>query len=470
MTNRLCFSEHGEGKTKLLVSTTAQRTGRTSIDTVAERWAFRRWSFDYQKMYYKELHKALEEAIGQPPPLHGVGAGTGPSRTSSASIETAGDLRRILLSDTGIDKVLALEELAVPTTVDLLHTEIRATAMKPSLSEYRVRCRKCLKALVNTHHILPASLFVNEVGKDGTHPLAGGGFSDLEERAKDIWKGTYGEESVCLKVLRIHIQGDRRKRAKVAEAFYKETLLWTQLSHPNLLPFTGVNTTLFPHGFCLVSPWMANGDIVTFLALHPDHEKLTVILEIAGGMAYLHGLKIVHGDIKGANVLVDEQGRCRLADFGLAVIAAESTELNNSSASSAKGSLRWMAPEVFNVCGGAVISNNGERGKRRTIKLARDIYAFACTVLEIITGKPPFPDLIDAMVMFQVAVHDSRPPRPTNVIWCPSNIWALMQQCWTRQAQDRPEASEIHDFLSLLENLRRAGSPWEHVSPDILLS
>ncbi|KAK1228601.1 MAP kinase kinase kinase activity protein [Marasmius sp. AFHP31] len=441
------------------------------------------WSFDYQKVYYEELHKVLSEAMGQTSPPHDV-ADTGPSDTSWTSIETAGDLRRILSNDMGIDKILAMEGLPLPSTVDLLHAvglllngvlgsdihsvhyqqEICATAMKPSLSEYRRKCKKCLKALVNTHHVLPASLFVNELSKDGTHPLAGGGFSD-------VWKGKYREEPVCLKVLRIHIQGDRRKRAKVAEEFYKETLLWTQLSHPNLLPFTGVNTTLFPHGFCLVSPWMVNGDIITFLAMHPDHEKLTAILEISGGMAYLHGLKIVHGDIKGANVLVDEQGRCRLADFGLAAIAAESTELNNSGASSMKGSLRWMAPELFNISGGAIMNRNGlEKGARRTIKLARDMYAFACTVLEIITGKPPFPDLIDTMVMLQVAVHDLRPPRPTNDVWCPGNIWALMQQCWARQAQDRPEASEVHDFLSLLENLRRAGSPWEHASPDILLS
>ncbi|KAF9259165.1 hypothetical protein L218DRAFT_843322, partial [Marasmius fiardii PR-910] len=56
--------------------------------------------------------------------------------------------------------------------------------------------------------------------------------------------------------------------------FCKEVLIWTQLSHPNIVPLIGVNADLFEPEFCLVSPWMANDDIISFLKRNPDHNRL----------------------------------------------------------------------------------------------------------------------------------------------------------------------------------------------------
>ena len=103
----------------------------------------------------------------------------------------------------------------------------------------------------------------------------------------------------------------------ILQEFYKETLFWTQLDHPNLLPFLGVNTTVFPGKLCLVAPWMVNGQIPKYLEANPSHDRLKAvsiardvsfslftlpqICEIAAAIAYLHSCKIVHGDIKGAS-------------------------------------------------------------------------------------------------------------------------------------------------------------------------
>ncbi|KAF9257183.1 kinase-like protein [Marasmius fiardii PR-910] len=354
------------------------------------------------------------------------------------NVNTADDLQRVLALKNGVDIILTLEDSLVSSTLDLLQSEIRTTVSDPGLYEYRRKCTKCLRGLVNKHHVLPNSLFVNDIVREGSHPVGGGGFSD-------IWKGTYGDQAVCLKVLRVHIQSNQGKKDKIVREFYKEALLWTQFSHPNLLPFLGVNTELFPQGFCLVSPWM--------------------ITEIAAGMSYLHSLKVVHGDIKGANVLVDARGVCHLADFGLAITTAETTALFNSTTSATKGSLRWMAPELFNLGIGDLMG----AGEEKPNELGRDIYAYACTVLEIITGKPPFPDLIDTMVMFQVAVNGARPPRPTAVTWCPDNIWALVQLCWAQQICLRPAASGVHSYLERLVDARRSGLPWEQEFPQLVV-
>ncbi|KAK1218746.1 MAP kinase kinase kinase activity protein [Marasmius sp. AFHP31] len=407
-----------------------------------------------------------------------------PARTTDTGgsnplrIETIDDLRGKLSTISGVNALLALEKgPVVARTVELLQLEILSARLDPNLSGHLKQCATCLEALVNKHHTLPASLFVNDVTREGVQPCNGGGFSD-------IWKGSHGTQTVCLKVLRVHAQGRQRKKDMLVKAFHKEALLWTRLSHPNLLPFVGVNTTLFPQGFCLVSPWMENGDIIGFLELHPGHDRLVSILDISAGMAYLHECEIVHGDIKGANVLVNKEGRSLLADFGLAITVAESTTRVNPSTSEMKGSIRWMAPELFRF--GNAIHATTEGSKERVNRFGQDIYAFACTVLEvrtpayihalvvtglnfveqIITGKPPFADVmtVDAMVILEVGTKGARPSRPPPTIyWCPDNVWALVRRCWAQQSQDRPEASEVHGFLSKLVSLRRSGAGWEDI-------
>ncbi|KAJ8085080.1 MAP kinase kinase kinase activity protein [Marasmius tenuissimus] len=322
-------------------------------------------------------------------------------------VATTNDLRRILSKSSGVDVLLALKgKPAMTRVVDLLQTEVCSAKLHSNLSEYLEDCAVCLEALVIKHHALPASLL----------------------------------------------------------AFHKEALLWTQLSHPNLLSLIGVNTTVFPHGFCLVSPWITNGDIISFLERSSDHDRLAAIMEISAGITYLHDSAIVHGDIKGANVLMDEPGQCRLADFGLAFTVSESTTLVQSCTSDVKGSIRWMAPELFRFSDGS--RQDTEDGKERMNKFGRDIYAFACTILEIITGKPPFADRMpsDVMVILEVGTRNSRPPRPLpEIYWCPDNVWALVQQCWAEQSQDLPKASEVYGFLLKLVSLRHAGAQWEDV-------
>ncbi|KAF9262819.1 kinase-like protein, partial [Marasmius fiardii PR-910] len=164
---------------------------------------------------------------------------------------------------------------------------------------YRRRCTKCLNVLVKKYHVFPTSFFCDNVRRDGDYPLGGGGFAD-------VYKGVSGSRPVCLKVLRVHTQVDENKRKKMVEDFCQEALIWTQLSHPNVLQLIGVNTNLFKTDFCLISPWMVNNDIITFLKRKPEHNRLRSIREIAAGLEYLHSRSptVVHGDIKGVLALL----------------------------------------------------------------------------------------------------------------------------------------------------------------------
>ncbi|KAE9393864.1 kinase-like protein, partial [Gymnopus androsaceus JB14] len=220
-----------------------------------------------------------------------------------------------------------------------------------------------------------------------------------------------------------------------------EALIWRQLQHPNILPLLGVNAELFSPSFCLISPWMENKDIITFLRKNLTHNRHTVLSEIAAGLSYLHSRDppILHGDIRGANILVSDDLRCCLADFGLALVISDSRTLSNATTSAmTKGTTRWMAPEL-------IIPSHS--AKPATNNTSRDIYAFGCTILEILTLQLPFHDkTTDPAIIYSLMLGE-RPARPQD-FWYPDRIWDLTTRCWTEDPASRPTAQEISAFFT----------------------
>ncbi|KAJ7587241.1 kinase-like domain-containing protein, partial [Mycena floridula] len=277
-----------------------------------------------------------------------------------------------------------------------------------------------LRRLAFQKGILPPSFFLHDVTRDGLHPVSGGGFAD-------VYKGKLNGEVVCLKALRFFIDRPEMVQQLLNDCC-REALVWKQLNHPNVLPFLGVNVELFTPSFCLVSPWMSHGNLMQFLDRNPDFDRRSAITDIAAAMQYLHEYSpsIVHADIRGANVLVQDNRRCCLADFGLSSMAA-SLSLRASSTGDSKGSIRWLAPEFF--------LSSGDRTHLKST--SRDIYAFACTILEVYTGRHPFSEhKIDPPVMHDV-LAGQRPARPPELN---NDLWTLTQACWEQDPARRPSA------------------------------
>jgi serine/threonine protein kinase len=99
---------------------------------------------------------------------------------------------------------------------------------------------------------------------------------------------------------------------------------------------------------------------------------LDQLLEIAQGLVYLHSQDIIHGDLRGANILVDDNWHVRLADFGLAVFASATVATGSSHRG---GSARWMSPELLSP------QSCGLEKSQRTF--ASDVYSFACVCIEV---------------------------------------------------------------------------------------
>ncbi|EIN11706.1 kinase-like protein, partial [Punctularia strigosozonata HHB-11173 SS5] len=115
--------------------------------------------------------------------------------------------------------------------------------------------------------------------------------------------------------------------------------------HPNIVPFLDVSSGIQA---CIVSQWMENGDVMSYLERFPDSSRRELILDIAHGLEYMRANGLIHGDMKSRNVLVDAKGRALLSDFGLAATILGTSSLVSSTGESANwGTWRYMAPELL---------------------------------------------------------------------------------------------------------------------------
>ncbi|KAK1222896.1 hypothetical protein PQX77_014318, partial [Marasmius sp. AFHP31] len=296
---------------------------------------------------------------------------------------------------------------------------------------------KVMLHLSKNSGMYPECLTIKNVEKLGEHPVAGGGFGD-------VWKGRIAEQNVCLKIVRVFNASDLQQLVK---EYMQEAIVWQQLQHPNLLPFVGMYYLSESQGqLCLVSPWMDRGNLVTYLKDTPkeqvNHHSLAS--DIASGLAYLHDRKIVHGDMKGANVLITPELRACIADFGLSHVAdSHALKLTTSVTSRSRGTMRWLAPELL-------IPKPSSVSTRQS-----DMYAYGCVCYEIFAGCVPFYDLIDSAVLLAVYIEKQQPSRPIGLD--DDAVWELMTSCWNYDPSDRPTAADLLNRVHLLHSSRIPG-------------
>ncbi|KAJ4485297.1 kinase-like domain-containing protein [Lentinula aciculospora] len=309
-----------------------------------------------------------------------------------------------------------------------------------------------MRHLNRVHGVLPTSMYLTGLLCESSTAVTGGGFAYIliprSSIDQDIWIGRLENRRVCVKVLRFFQRGTDRD--KLLKDLGKEVLLWRQLKHPNILPFLGINTDLFSPSFCMISPWMTNGDIISYAreSSLDIHTKLFLTAEVVEGIVYLHGLDppVVHGDIKGANILISDDRHCCLADFGLSVL--DTPSINPTHTATAQGSLRWLAPEFINPAPSPQLS----QGKLTS----RDIYAFGSTMFELLTGKPPFSHhILDISVAIDV-LNGVRPVLSTDDV--PNNtafkaICEMLDSCWSEKIMERPHAETLLDSLHRVQYL-----------------
>ncbi|KAF7360366.1 Kinase-like protein [Mycena venus] len=304
----------------------------------------------------------------------------------------------ILSSKSDEEAVLRLEGDSAQRFLDVVQDALDRGFMMGQ--EHNRMAMRIIRKLSKLCDKLPSSLFIIGVNDRDEHPTFGGGYGD-------IYRASYGDKRVALKRMRHFLRGSDLRRIRLK--FCREALVWKDLHHPHILPFLGIDRDSFPSSLCMVSPWMDHGTVVNYLNTHGHANLNKVLYEIAQGLQYLHSRNIVHGDLRGANILIKEDWSACLADFGLSIFS----DATSSMSTNRGGSLYWMAPELLDP----------DRFKVKfALTPATDVYAFGCVCLELYTGRPPFAGLSEPAALMKVLAGErpERPPGPpamSDMLW-----------------------------------------------------
>lgn len=149
----------------------------------------------------------------------------------------------------------------------------------------RTKLLEALIRLSKSSALYPQCFTLTDVVQ-GDQPHAAGGFGE-------VWKGQFQEQVVCLKVAQIYQTTNIVRVLKVIlgviifyyrlitflyQSFSREAILWSRLSHPNVLPFYGIfHLKTMQRRFCLVSPWMDNGTLNEFLEENGTASRLLLV-------------------------------------------------------------------------------------------------------------------------------------------------------------------------------------------------
>lgn len=246
-----------------------------------------------------------------------------------------------------------------------------------------------------------------------------------------VYRAVYTKtgQDVALKVLSPNLTTDKKLLAR----FDRETKILKRLKHPNIVRYYGGGTNAGQRyyamelidGGALDDYVKKRGGTLTW------EQVIEVGKQICSALEHAHNAGIIHRDLKPANLFLTRKGRLKLGDFGIAR-DTEATAL--TAAGKTVGTYAYMAPEQ--IVGKPEIS-------RKT-----DLYALACVLFELLTGKPPFEAETAAEMLF--AHLETDPPSVRDKCpECPIWLEQLIERMLEKDPDDRPyDALAVHTELS----------------------
>nr|CAG8485619.1 906_t:CDS:10 [Entrophospora candida] len=208
-----------------------------------------------------------------------------------------------------------------------------------------------------------------------------------------IGKGTFGKVYIALNVTTSEMMAVKQvetprtrsdeinqRQRNMVKSFKDEMKILKDLDHDHIVQYIGYEENEEEVNIFL--EYVNGGSIGTYLRMNGPLKEPVVrsfTRQILLGLEYLHNEGILHRDIKADNILVNEDGICKISDFGI---------------SKKSGTIFWMAPEVFT--------------KGYSAKV--DIWSLGCVVLEMFAGERPWPNLSDLAAMFKLGSEKKAPP------------------------------------------------------------
>ncbi len=180
---------------------------------------------------------------------------------------------------------------------------------------------------------------------------------------------TFLDRKVAVKVLR----GDLSTDEKFIRRFQREAYAASALSHPNIVEMYDVGED--KGTYFIVMEYIEGRTLKQLLKKRgslTSPEVVDIMLQLTDGIAHAHDMYIIHRDLKPQNIMISDDGKIKITDFGIAM-AMNSTQVTQTN--SVMGSVHYLPPEQAS-------------GKGSTIK--SDIYSMGIMLFELLTGKLPF--------------------------------------------------------------------------------
>ncbi|KAG8976856.1 hypothetical protein FRC05_002793 [Tulasnella sp. 425] len=219
-------------------------------------------------------------------------------------------------------------------------------------------------------------------------------------------------KNVVVKGLRLHDLPSFSSRFESFKNLAQDMASWTAFEHENILKFVGYSVSADFGTVSLITPYMVNGNV----------------------MDYIHREEVYYeGILKLFNILVNDNGKALLGDYGLGA-SAESSLTGKTPGASA----RWSSPEVIS-------------GEPATVQ--SDMWSWACVVLQMITGDRPYPDIEEDDEIVSILASDKpnrRTPEPLSEAAVPGALLELLQQCWDFDPWSRADAWICMDTLDAM--------------------
>ncbi len=256
------------------------------------------------------------------------------------------------------------------------------------------------------------------------------------------------ERRVALKVLVPPPESTPESEADSRNRFLLEARAAGRLQHAGIVLVYDADTDAATGRPYLAMEWVEGRTLSALLRERgplPWREALAIATAVARALDHAHGRGVVHRDVKPANILVGDDGRVKVSDFGIAKFATESHTL----AGQVVGTPNYMSPEQ--VRGGALDGRS-------------DLFSLGAVLYELLTGAPPFKADSIAGITYRIAHVDPRPAAEL-VPGLPPELDELLLQLLDKDPTRRPgtgvELAERFDRLAGLEGAGGAGDTAE---------
>lgn len=251
-----------------------------------------------------------------------------------------------------------------------------------------------------------------------------------------LGEGSYGTvykavEKATENIVAIKVIEDQSDTQKIAELM-EEIKFLEESANDHIVSYRG--TYHFEGRTCIAMEYCCAGSLTDIMEVCDktfEEKEIAVIMRDAlMGLDFLHKNKKMHRDIKAGNILLNDLGECKLADFGVSCRMTEARRMTMI------GTPYWMAPEVLQAK-----ARNGYDEKA-------DIWSLGITALELAKGVPPLADMHPMRVIFKIPF--SNPPcLPDPECWS-KDFTDFLAQSLRKESATRPSAGELlrHPFIT----------------------